>query len=192
MENQIKRTLGLLIVSAIGAHAFKKGIFQAEVRQTVTTEYPSMRVGNSNSDLLFGLDKFKLPEGQKFESTRVAFLPIPSEMSIEEVQKAIDEQKNACIYGIRSNKVEDVLTEEQKQSVILGQRTLDDYRKSRVVKDKDGKDLPGVPQYVQYFFSLTKKEDIDLRTVKTNVDAENKNALSLVAQGQPAELLVTK
>jgi hypothetical protein len=191
MENNgIKRLVGLLIVSAIGAHQFKKGLYQAEIRQDVTTEYPSMRVGNSNSDLLFGLDKFTLPEGQKFVSTRVAFVPLPSEMSIETVQEAVNANPGACIYAIRSNKVEDVLTVEQKQSIILGQKTLDDYRKSRVVKDKEGKDLPGTPQYVQNFFSLTAKEDIDLRTVKTNVDAENANVLSLVAKGQPEEKVV--
>jgi len=184
MNNEIKKTFGKIVVDLVAPHTFKKGIFQAQVRQVVITEYPSMRIGNSKADLLFGLDKFTVPDGQKFSSVRVTWLPIPSDLKVEEVQAAIDAVPTARIYKTLSNKLEDVMTVEQKQAVVQGVASLDTFKKARLVRDKEGKELKGVAQYSQNFFSLTAKEDEDFRAIKT-VDVENGQVLALVGQQQP-------
>lgn len=183
--DEIKKSFGKIIVDNVTKHTYKDGVFQAQLRQDVTVTYPSLRVTNSKSDLLFGLDKFKLPEGQQFKSTRVTWIPLPSEMKVEEVQAAVDAVPTARIYKTISNKLEDVLTKEQMQAIEKGIRSVEEFKNSRLVRDKDGKELKGTPQYSQNFFSLTAKEDEDFRTVKT-VEVENGQALSLVAQAQPA------
>lgn len=186
METQIKKQFSKITVDSVTPHQFKKGLFQAQLRQSVVTEYPSMRVGNSKADLLFGLDKFKLPEGQMFKSERVTWIPLPSDMKVEEVQAAIDAEPKARIYKTLSNKLEDVLTQEQHQAIQRGLKSVEDFRKSRLVKDKEGKELPGTPQYAQNFLSLTLKEDEDFREVKTTF-VENNTVLSLVNTAKPVE-----
>jgi hypothetical protein len=167
----MKTTFGKLTVDSVSENTYKKGIFQAQIRQVVTTEYPSMRVGNSSSDLLFSESSFNIPAGQSYNSTRVTWIPVPAGTTAAQVTERLSAVPDARIYRVISNNVNDVLTSEQHQAISAGLRTLESFKDSLLVRDSEGNAV--VPaQYRQNFFSATGKEDVDMRTAKTaNVPA---------------------
>jgi len=166
----MKTVFGKITVDSVSENTYKKGIYQAQLRQVVTTEYPSVKLGNSNSDLLFGEDAFNLPAGQSYDSTRITWIPVPEGTTAEKVAERLEATPDARIYRVISNNVADVMTEEQHQSVKAGLRTMEDFKDSLIVRDSDGNTITPV-QFRQNFFSATGKEDIDLRTA-ANVSQE--------------------
>lgn len=163
MENQIKKAFNPITVDEVKASQYKDHLLQAQVRQTVTTTYPSKRVGNSLSDSLFSTENFGIADGQSFNSTRVTWVDVPLNTTKAQVEELLAQKPNARIQRIISNDVMDVLTDEQKSAIERGVRTVAEYKESLRVKDGNGVDLPGTPQYRQYFFKTTAVEDIDLR-----------------------------
>ena len=159
----MKTSFSAISVDNVSENTYKKGIFQAQIRQTVTTEYPSMRVGNSASDLLFSESAFNIPAGQTYTSTRVTWIPVPAGTTKEQVEARLATVPDARIYRVISNKIEDVLTAEQNQAVNAGLRTLESFKDSLMVRDSEGKAVTPV-QYRQNFFSAVGKEDVDMRT----------------------------
>lgn len=162
--NQIKTIYGKITVDSIGESEYKKGIFQAQLRQKITRAYPSVKVGNSHSDSLFGADAFKLPDGQSYESTRVTWINVPEGTTVEALQAKLDTLPEACIYRIISNDVTDVMHDGQHQAVNAGIRSIDKFMDSLLVRDREGNELEGPSQYSQSFFKMTYTEDVDMRT----------------------------
>lgn len=164
LNNGINRTYGKITVDAVNASQFKDGVMQAQLRQVITTTYPSKRAGNSLSDSLgFTQDDFNFGDGQSFDSTRITWIDVPEGTTIQKVKELLKAKPQACIQRIISNNVEDVLTAEQKSAISRGLRTLDQYKESLVVKKQDGSALKGAPQYRQHFFKAVATEDKDLR-----------------------------
>lgn len=152
-------------------------VHQAQIRQVVSTEYPGARVGNSLSDNLFATEDFNLPS-TTYDSTRVTWIPVPEGTTPEQVEKLLAANPEATIYGIYSNNVKDVMTDEQKYSVSSGQRDLAFFEDKLRIKDGEGNELDGhdeegKAQYRQYGFSKTFKEDIDHRTFKGSNARDN-------------------
>lgn len=180
-KNQIKKEYGEITVDSVGPNQYKNHVDQAQIRQVVKTTYPGKRVGNSNSDVLFSSEEYNLPDGQVYESVRVTWIDIPKGATKEQVIAKLATLGDACIRRIISNNVMDVLTEEQKNAIVRGLRTIEDFKESFMVKDGNGNTLEGTPQYRQNFFSATGEDDTDLRTAvpttattstTTNVEAE--------------------
>lgn len=139
-----------------------KGVWQAQLRQVVTTNYPSVRVTNSNQlGGLFDPGAFNI-ENQSYTSTRIAWVPVPENTTMEQVQAALAAKPNARLYTIMSHNLEDVLTDEQKAAVSAGLTTMDTLREKHVVKDREGNVVQPV-QYKSVNFSETAVEDVDLR-----------------------------
>lgn len=169
MNNEITRTFGPITIDSITEHTFKQGISQAQLRQVVTTTYPSIRVSNSKSDSLFNFSDFKLPEGKSFESTRIVWANLPSDITTEQLTEILAAKPKARIYREISYNVLQVLTEEQKQAIAAGLRTVAEFQdqlRIRTVDQSTGEvvDIDGPPQYRQNFLSLVGKEDVDYRT----------------------------
>lgn len=162
----MKTSFSAISVDNVSENTYKKGIFQAQIRQVVTTEYPSMRVGNSASDLLFSESAFNIPAGQTYNSTRVTWIPVPAGTTKEQVEARLATVPDARIYRVISNKIEDVLTAEQNQAINAGLRTLESFKDSLIVRDSAGNAVTPV-QYRQNFFSAVGKEDVDMRTAAT-------------------------
>lgn len=173
MNNEIKKTFGPITVDSLTPHTYKAGILQAQLRQEVTTTYPSIKVTNSNSENLFSIDDFNLPDGKSYTSFRVVWSNTPTEINgnpvtEETVRQILATKPNAKIYRQISYRVEDVMTVEQKQAVEAGLRTIaefqDQLRVRRVNEEtQEVEDIPGAPQYRQNFLSLVGKEDEDFR-----------------------------
>lgn len=170
----IKKTFSPITVDSVEVSPYTKGgveIAQAQVRQEVQTEYPSARVGNSMSDSLFSNDAFNFQPGQSYTSTRVTWLMTPVGTTTEQVEGLLAQFPNARIWAKYSNKVEDVMTEEQHAAVASGQQDLAFFQDKLRIRDANGQELDGYDeegkaQYRSNGFSKVAKEDEDLRTFK--------------------------
>lgn len=173
IRKEIKR--GKLEVSRVFEGQFQKAnTMTAELRQEVVviSHYPGIRVSNDMQGNIFGENEFDTKD-QTFESkeTRVTWIPVPSNKSIEEVKKALENMPKAHLYRVLSN--EPILTSDQKSAISNGVTDLETIAESQVVRypkehEKAGTltlDKIGKVQYRRVFFSPDgSKEDQDLRT----------------------------
>lgn len=165
----MKKSFGKITVDEI-KDSIKGDRKQAQIRQVVTTSYPSGKVGNSMSDSLFSEEEFQF-ESQDFEENRVAWIDVPKTATKEQVEALLAANPKACIYKVLSS--EPILTEEQKSAIAAGLTTLDIIKERQIVRygenhEKAGETIlwkDGKVQYKSNFFSKTTKEDVDTRTV---------------------------
>lgn len=153
----------------------KEGTLTAELKQEVVTKtsYPSKKVSNSMQDSIFGNEAFGF-ESQDFTATetRVAWIPVPSGATEEEVEANLSKAiaNGATLYRVMSNKP--ILTEDQDYSIQVGNKTLADYAAAQVVRYPEShpqggqliKDTNGKVQYRRIFFKSSPMEDVDNRT----------------------------
>jgi hypothetical protein len=163
-KNGIKTVFGQITVDSVEKNQYKKGQYQAQIRQQVTKIYPAGGLGNSNSDLLFEEDAENMEGGSEYTSTRVTWLPFTEKRSVKEVQAQLKKFKNANIYRIISDDVEHVLTDEQITAAELDKYDIDmdDYKESYLIRDSDGNELDE-ELYQQFFFNKKGKADVDMR-----------------------------
>jgi len=201
--NGITKTFGALTVDSIAPSEYKEGVLYAQIRQEIETVYPTKRVDNSMQDSLFSVDMFNFAAGETYNSTRVGWIPVPEGTTTEQVAQLLGTKPNARICKKYSNKLIDVLTEEQKYSIAKGQRTAKQFAETLVVKDQNGKVVEPL-QYSQGFYvnDFTNHKgsndtginifgDIDVRTVKTiakATEAEQVEAAGAVAAKLAAEV----
>jgi hypothetical protein len=186
----IKKEYSTITVDSVVPHTvndkkMNAGILNAQLRQTVTTTYPSMNIKDGG---LFDMADFGgAVDGQKYTSTRVTWIDTPPNETVESLQAKIANHPNARIQAVLSNKIEDVLFENEKAAIEAGLQTLEYFADKKRVKAKDGSELPGVAQYSNFRFSVTGEADIDLRTVKSNTNsATNAQAEAVAADAMNA------
>lgn len=183
-ENNITKTFAPVTVDSVGPHTqnqnkIKAGILNAQIRQVVTTTYPSIQIKNGG---LFDVDEYGVA-GQTFDSTRVTWMDVPAGTSAERLQELLAVKPNARIAAIYSNKLEDVMTDGQKYAVKNGDQTLEFFENKLRIRGANGDDLPGVAQYRNYEFDVKGREDVDLRTVKNSNAATETTEMTVEAAG---------
>ena len=174
----------------------KEGTMSAQIRQEVTTVsfYPSKQVSSSLADNPFKTTEFGFEETDHSNTEkRVAWIDVPAGVSADDVLAKIPVDAN--LYRIMSNRP--ILSNHQAYSIEAGQKTLDDYANSQVVRFGEGsenagqliKDANGKPQYRQVFYSNTTKADVEMRTEKADdfyasalIRAEFQGASTVVGQ----------
>lgn len=186
LEKQVVKEFMPIVVTEVTTSQFQKpGTKTAILRQTVHKEsiYPSVHISNNKSDMLYAEEAFDLPT-KKFEDTRtrVAFINVPANVTVEDVQAHLKSCPEAVLYREISNRP--ILTDMQEQALQMAyeregkvgkQNLMDSYADKQVLRypadyeeeDKAGKlilDKNNKPQYQATFFSKTKKEDVDKRT----------------------------
>ena len=175
-HNGIKTTvtLGDIEVSEVKVSDFQKsGTMTAVLKQTVTTvsSYPTKSVSNSLQDNVFDIEEygFEKKEYPPSVRTNVVFLNVPEGSTVDSVKTRIAKYPNANLYRILSNRP--ILSDNQLYSITIGQRTMDEYAESQVVRYGEGEDkgelildANGKVQYKAVFFSSTGKDDEDRRT----------------------------
>jgi hypothetical protein len=178
-RNGIKVRYGKITVTGVAKHKYKEGIFQAELKQEVTTIYPSQRIGNSEADNLFSESDFNIEDGKTYTSTRVTWINVPKGSKVADIQKRINALTNPTLMRKISYNVKDVMTAEQIQACESDALDIDfdKFEDTLRVRDAQGNDIPGEPQYRQYFFKQSFVEDVEFRdevptTVRTNRKAE--------------------
>jgi len=151
----------------------KEGTKSAQLRQKVTTVafYPSKQVTSSLQENPFALNEFGFAEEEHSNTeTRVAWIDVPESVSADDVLAKLP--GDSTLYRIMSNRP--ILSNNQSYSIEAGQKTLDDYANSQVVRFGEGHekagqlilDNNGKPQYRAIFYSNTPKVDVEMRTEK--------------------------
>ena len=97
MDTKIEK----ITVDSVKAHTYKQGLNQAQLRQVITRNYPSVK---PNTGGLFNTSDFNLPE-QRFQENRVTWVDVPTDKTVEDVQKQIDSFQDACIWKRLSSRV---------------------------------------------------------------------------------------
>lgn len=170
-DSNVQKKFGQITVDSVTAHTMNEkkanaGILNAQLRQTVTSIYPTM---NIKSGGLFEPNAFgDAVAGQSYESTRVTWLDVPAGTSVETLQQLLNASPSARIVAVYGNKVEDVLLPNEKAAIAAGLQTLEFFEEKRRIRAKDGSELPGERQYSNFFFDKAGRADIDLRQVKTS------------------------
>lgn len=147
---------------------------QAQLRQVVTSLYPSVQ-GND----LFNSKEFG-GESAKYDSTRITWLDVPVGTTAEEVQKRLDEFPNARIQRTLGLKINLSASQIQARAAGINTKTDAEYAATQQVLDNNGNPVMynGKPMYRVYTLSLQGDEDIDLREQHL---AEMKEAASIAS-----------
>lgn len=154
----------------------KEGTLSAELRQTIETVsfYPSKVVTNSINDNIFDTADFGFEE-QSFpnKETRVAWIDVPVDSTVESVKEKLEKNPEACLYRILSNKPIIADTEQHAiENTNFPNVTKDSFAKKQVVRISEKATenagmlalVNGKIQYRRIAFTKTAKKDMDLRT----------------------------
>lgn len=173
---QKSTTKSTLTVSKIFKSNYQKeGTMSAELRQVVTTTsiYPSKRVSNSLEDNIFETDEFGFDEGQTYENeeTRVAWIDVPENSTVESVMERLSKYPDACLYRIMDN--QPIVSDSEDYAIHNDDLnvTLDTFANGQVVRFPKGHptegalalDTNGKVQYRKVAFSAKGKVDVDNR-----------------------------
>jgi hypothetical protein len=142
----------------------------AELRQKVitTSKYPGMQISNDMQQNVFSMDDFDVkPQEFTSEETRVAWIDVPENTTVKDVQDKIPEK--ATLYRVLSNSP--ILTNSQKNAISRKLITLDTIANAQVLRypaghESEGEiilDPEGRVQYRKIFFWKEHREDQDLR-----------------------------
>ena len=180
MESQVKITIERqpVVVSRLYKTEYNRDDAQTvELKQCVLkkTEYHDNTLSSDLSDNLYSHKDFRNESSNVFVSppeTRVTWLNIPEEVTLEEFEERLNKAEGACIYKILSNSP--ILTQAQQYAVNNPNSPLDieHYCKAQVVRypatsERAGEivlDPNGRVQYRATFFSATHKDDVDERS----------------------------
>jgi hypothetical protein len=203
IQQEIKRTVtkGAITVEKVEASQYQKaGTLTATLRQeiTITSEYPSKRVGNSMQDSLSPIEDYGF-ETTTFISkeNRVAFPNVAAGTTLEQANALIAASPQACLYKVLAN--EPILNEDQLYAIQTDLRTKDQFANSQVVRypaDHDVspnqiiKDPNGNVQYRAVFFSKTAKQDQDWRTAEVAAYVSPEIAMELAGTPVSAALVI--
>jgi hypothetical protein len=153
----------------------KDNTMTAELKQTVTTKsfYPTKSVSNELKDNPFSNAQLGISEGEPYvqNETRVTWIEVPLDSTVESVQGKLATLPNANIYKILANKP--ILSSSQKAGIDAGLTSTDIIADSQAVRYS--KDHPqagklvlhnGKPQFRVTYFKLEGSPDVDMRTAE--------------------------
>lgn len=169
------QTSGLELSRVYKSDFQKRGTLTAELKQKVKTKsfYPSQVVANNLQDNIFSTSDFGFGE-KEYESveTRVAWIDVPENATVESVQAQLAKFPKANLYKILSNRPIVSDTEANAINNPEFDFTLDMIANRQIVRYPESHDEAGEialdsnnkPQYRRIAFSISGMEDQDLRT----------------------------
>lgn len=174
MGNYINQSLqyGNIEVVEVKSGEFQKSNTKTAVlRQSVTilSVYEGAKHSNNMQDNIFSASEFGDEEKiYTTVQTRVAFMEVPANATVEQVKEKLSKLPNACLYKIYSNRP--ILHEGHKSALSSGLTTFDKIAKGQVLRygaeHANAGELilqNGKVQYGKTFISTTQKPDMDLR-----------------------------
>ena len=163
LEGGIEQSFGPITVDKVEVNSFNSKVWQAQLRQEVTTTYPAARAHDSLSDGLFEAGEFG--EGQSYVEKRVTWLPCPIDSTKEQVEEILRQNIDAVLHKTLS--MEPILSAEQVNAMETGlsDQTPEDYAEKNV-KDQEGETVlfAGHPFYRSIKFKKAYITDVDLRS----------------------------
>lgn len=166
----------------------------AELYEEVTRTYPAAQGKTSLSDGLFDSEAFG--KGTTYPAQkRVAFLDVPKDSTMEQVQAKVDNFPEACIYNIYSTDVMDVLHEDQIRSLDNPDfdMTVEKFQDKHIVRES--KNGPVVmhndkPLYSSSHFSQVAKADVDYRDAVVSDELTANSRANWVENDEKANVTV--
>lgn len=175
-ENRIRKeviTTPIIVSRVYKASYQKDNTLTAELKQTITTKsyYPTRSVSNELKDNPFSNVQLGITEGEPYvqNETRVTWIDVPADSSVESVQAKLQTLPNANIYKILANKP--IISSSQKAGIDAKLTTTDIIADGQAVRYS--KDHPqagklvlhnGKPQFRVTYFKLEGSPDVDMRT----------------------------
>lgn len=170
--SEIAKVVGQITVDEVSEHAFKPGIYQAQVRQSIVKKYPTAVVNNSATNGLFSAEDLGI-ETKDFVENRVAFITVRSTDTIESVQEFLDTNFPSAKIWKRIG-FKPFFTSEEISAINNDLITAEDLAKKQVVVNGSTGELilaNGQTQYRRLFFDRDGLQaDIDAR-ISTAVEA---------------------
>lgn len=174
-ENGIRKEYGALTLSRVYKGTYDTDGFKtAELKQKVTTHYPSKSIANDMDDSLFGSADFgESIKGQSYDDTRVAWIAVPESFTEDQVREVVSKFTNAKLYRVMSNHP---IVDSAQAAAINNSKvnlTLDVIANSQATRYPDGHenalqivtDNVGKIQYRRVCLSKDgSKSDVDRRT----------------------------
>ena len=178
-QNLIKMKIrfNAITVDSTDENQFKPELFQAQLRQVVTSCYPS-RVADSGG--LFSEDEYGLEE-QTFDSNRVTWIDIPHGQTVEQVEERLRAFQNARIR--RTLALKPIIDARHANAIARGLITKEQVAERQTVRNSEGEPIlyDGKVQYKKLTFLANGGDDIDLRP-PIQVPAEAAAAAAVEAQ----------
>ena len=178
-ESRIRKEVNVspIVVSRVYKASYQKdNTMTAELKQTITTKsyYPTKSVSNELKDNPFSNAQLGITEGEPYvqNETRVTWIEVPMDSTVESVQNKIATLPDANIYKILANKP--ILSSNQKAGIAAGLTTIDIIADGQAVRYS--KDHPqagklvlhnGKPQFRVTYFKALGSPDMDMRTPET-------------------------
>lgn len=186
MSNEAERirkevTKSPLTVSRVYTGSFQKeGTVTAEIKQTVETKsfYPSKSVTSDKQGNIFAMQDFGFEEKDFTSSeTRVAWLDVPANSTLESVTQTLAKHPEAELYRTMASKP--IITDNQQYAIETGLSDHDHFANSQAVRFPKGHANAGslalhkgAPQYRAVFFWPSVKADEDYRGEEAYVSPE--------------------
>lgn len=175
-ESRIRKEVNTtpIMVSRVYKASYQKdNTLTAELKQTITTKsyYPTRSVSNELKDNPFSNAQLGISEGEPYvqNETRVTWIDVPVDSTIESVQAKLATLPNANIYKILANRP--IISSSQRAGIDAGLTTTDIIADGQAVRYS--KDHPqagklvlhnGKPQFRVTYFKLEGSDDVDMRT----------------------------
>ena len=159
----MKKTFSKISIDNIKENSYKPQFDQAQLRQVVTTSYPTVKIGND----LFDEEDFNL-ESTEFESVRIAWVNIPKNKFTVETLGEYFSKNKPNIHLQNEYSYNPIIDADTQYAIDNLGRSIEQVKESQIVKDRDG--LPvlhnGLPFYRITHVKQEFVEDIDNRNVK--------------------------
>jgi hypothetical protein len=175
-ESRIRKevTVAPIMVARVYKASYQKdNTMTAELKQTIETLsfYPTKSVSNELKDNPFSNAQLGISEGEPYKAkeTRVTWIEVPVDSTVESVQEKLASLPEANIYKILAN--HPVISSSQDAGIKAGLTTLDIIADGQAVRY--GKDHPqagqlvlqnGKPQFRVTYFKVAGSPDVDMRT----------------------------
>lgn len=92
---------GVIVVDSVEVDTYDENINNVQIRQSFVRQYAGKQVESNFRDSLFSVEELGI-ETQDFTQDRVTWIPANLEHTKKDVQKALKEVENACIYRVLS------------------------------------------------------------------------------------------
>ena len=175
-ESRIRKEVNVspIVVSRVYKASYQKdNTMTAELKQTITTKsyYPTKSVSNELKDNPFSNAQLGITEGEPYvqNETRVTWIEVPVDSTVESVQAKLATLPNANIYKILANRP--ILSSSQQAGIDAGLTTTDIIANGQAVRySKDHSQAGklvlhnGKPQFRVTYFKSLGSPDMDMRT----------------------------
>ena len=190
MNNAIKSVLDSIEVLRLIVSQFNANNVSALVRAVIIREYATRQGGNDKQDALFESEEFG--QGNTYETTRHALIPVPKDITEDEVKARLQTVNGGWIMSIFSNDIMDVLTKNQidligfriengKRVKLTEEETaqqMHTWKAQYEMQNKNGDcflSKDGNFQFRRNFWKAEECPDIDLRESRGSEDTAYRN-----------------